>query len=155
MSKLRVENREHSSLEFFATSHRERDRRRSIVSNRSHDVEQMLGVIAGSRTACKRKIVARALALRAELLRRCPHQWMEPVDRASKSSERVAREIVTSHVRELVQQNGKATISRPVVAFRRQHDRRMKNTAGKRHLRVFASKKSWCFIELEAIGDFI
>src|SRR6266567_4179436 len=65
MAKLWVENREHSSLEFFATSHRERDRRCSIVSNRCHDVEKMLGVIARPGAARKCEIIARTLAERS------------------------------------------------------------------------------------------
>src|SRR5438045_3236263 len=139
VTKLGIENREHSSLEFFASRHRQSNRRSSIVSNRRHDIEKMLGVIAGPRAAREREIIACTLALRAELLRRCPHQRMEPVNRACEAAECVACKIVTSHVRELVQQNGKATICSPVVAFRRQNNRRMKNSAGERHLRVFAS----------------
>ena len=80
---------------------------------------------------------------------------MEPVDRARQSSECVTGEIVTANVRHLVQQHGQAPVRRPLIGLSGKHDRRTENTAGERHLRIFAAQQSWRLVERQAVGHFI
>src|SRR5690242_19760632 len=103
----------------------------------------------------QREIVTRTLALRAELLGGGPHQRMEPVERAREPTEGVSDQIVTTNVRQLVQQDSASTVERPRVTLGREHYSRRQQPAGKRHPRVFAAQQTRRLLELEAIRDFV
>ena len=86
--------------------------RGGIAPDRRHDVEQMLGVVGGARPAGQREIVARTLALGPQLLGRGPDERMEPVHGAREPAERVAEEIMTPYMRQLVQQHRATPVER-------------------------------------------
>src|ERR1700730_1124964 len=113
MAKLRVEDREHASLELLATRHCECHRWRRITSHARHDIQQMFGVIRRAGAAGECEIVARPLALGAKLFRRGPDERMEPINSTGQTPERVSNEIVTAYVRQLVEQYCAPAIERP------------------------------------------
>ena len=76
------------------------------MTNTDHDVQQVIGIIAGARAAGEHEIVAGALALGAEVARRRPDERMEPVERAGNPAKRVANEIAAPNVGQLVEDYG-------------------------------------------------
>jgi len=154
MAKIRIQDGEHASLELFAARHRQRYRWCRVALHARDDVEQVLGVVSGACSTCQSQIIARALTLRTKLFRRRPDEWVEPVQRTSEPSERVTNKIVTTNVRQLVEQDRVTSVERPVVAFGGKNDRRRENAAGERHLGVFAAEKPRRLLERQTVGDF-
>jgi hypothetical protein len=154
MTKFGIEDREHASLEILSARHRQRYDWSCIVTHRRNYVEEMFGVVAGSRTAREREIIARALAFVAELFRRRPHERVEPVDGTCKTTECMAHEIAPLHVRELVKKHGPAAIESPALAVRGENDGRRDESAREWHFRIAASEEARRILELETIGDF-
>src|SRR5688572_3547559 len=114
----------------------------------------MLGVVARPGAARQREIVARTLALGAQLLCGRPDERMEPVQCAGDAAECVADEIMSPYVGELVKQNRQAAIGGPVVAFGGKNDGGRDHAAGEWHSRVITPQESRRLIETESIGDF-
>ncbi len=154
VAQLGIEYRQHPSLEILASCHGEGHNGRSVMPHGSHDVEQMLGVIAWTCAARQCEVVTRALALGAQMFCGCPDERVKPVERAGNPSERVAHEVVASHVGELVQQYRTAPVERPVVAFSRQHDCRTKQTAGEGHSCFVAAQQARGLFQLESVRNF-
>ena len=76
------------------------------MANTDHDVQQVIGIIAGAGAAGEHEIVAGALALGAEVARRRPDERMEPVERTGNPAKRVANEIAAPNVGQLVEDYG-------------------------------------------------
>jgi hypothetical protein len=115
----------------------------------------MLGVIACARATRESEIITGALTLIAELFCCRPHERMEPVHSARESAERVADEVVTLYVRELMKENCAAPVSVPGFAIYRQHYGRLQESACERHPRVGTSEQAGRLVELESVRYFI
>ena len=124
-----------------------------MIAHACH-VEQMLRVFARTRAAAQHEIVARLLALGAEMLGGAPHERMEPVERARRAAKGVAKEIVALHVRELVREQRAAAFVTPRLGGRGQHDRGRGGAAGERHLDAVAEHEARRLLEVEPVGDF-
>jgi hypothetical protein len=80
---------------------------------------------------------------------------MEPIQSASESAERVADEVVPSHVCKLVKQNCQTAIRGPVIALGGKNDGRRDDATRERHSRVVTPQQAWRLVETKSVGDFI
>src|SRR5690606_15057574 len=142
-----VEYREHSSLEFLAARHRDRRGRSVGMAYGGHDVEQVLGILAGTRAEADGQVVAGALTGVAQTARGGPGQWMKPVEGTGDAAQRVTVQVATADMSELVDQHRVALFRRPTPALRRQHDRGLPDAGGERHMDVAALQEHRWIIE--------
>src|SRR5690349_17054338 len=79
---------------------------------------------------------------------------MEPVQRTGEPADRVADEVASANVSQLVQQHRTTAILRPTVALGWQDNCWSEETAGERHLRVFTADEPRCLVQTKAVSDF-
>ena len=157
-AKLRIEDGEHASLELLAGAPWRARRRASRGRARRSRCP------AGARRSRsaraphdQRQVVARALALGAQLPRGGPHQRVEPVERAGDAAERVADagragarapSSWISTARAPLERSTRR--SRPGARWSAET-----RPARERHLRVVAAQQPRRGVELEAVGDLV
>ena len=154
MTQVRIEDRQHTSLELFAARHCQRHRGRCVALDARHDVQQMLRVVSRACSTRERQVVARTLALGTQLFGSGPDERVEPIERTGQAAQGVTNKIVTTDVCELVEQHRPTTIERPPIALGRQNDCRFEHSASERHLRVFAAQESRWLLERESVRYF-
>jgi hypothetical protein len=110
VTKLGIQNGEHATLEFLSACHCKRNVGSLISAYRSHDLEEMLSVIAGTCSARESNVIASALTFITELLCSSPDKWMEPIECARQPAKRVAGKIVPPNVGKLMKQDRATTI---------------------------------------------
>ena len=101
----------------------------------ARDVEQLIGVVGAARARRQHEIVARALALGAQLARRHPRERIEPVRGAGELRDEVRQAVAALHVRELVQQHDADAMRRPGVGVGGHQHRRTEDAPRHRHRR--------------------
>jgi hypothetical protein len=100
-------------------------------------------------------VIARELALGAEMMRRHPHEWVKPIERATKTGDDVTYQIAPLDVRGLVQQHRTAPIIRPLLSASRQHDRWLNDAPGKRRLDLVAHHEPRAPPDLQHVGHIL